>query len=91
MMEQIYTIQEGLLRLFQAGQRPAVDFTYEKATSETLCDHITVDGERYPVFDWRYSKKCYGIYAWILRPTPRPWNRSCFASWNWRNLSCKVR
>lgn len=72
MMEQIYTIQEGLLRLFQAGQRPAVDFTYEKATSETLCDHITVDGERYPVFDWRYSKKCYGIYASLLAHLGEP-------------------
>lgn len=65
MMEQIHTIYEGLQSLFVAGQRPAVDFIYEKAGTEHICDHIVFEGERLPVFDWRYSKKYYGVYATV--------------------------
>ena len=64
-MEYIHTINEGLLSLFEAGQRPAVDFAYEKATPESVCDHIVYENQRIPVFDWRYSKKYYGVYATV--------------------------
>ena len=64
-MEQIHTVYEGLRNLFEAGQRSSVEFTYEKADHESICDHIVFEGERYPVFDWRYSKKFYGVYATV--------------------------
>ena len=60
-MKKITTIEEGVESLFLAGQRPSVPFTYEKAGREDRCDSLILDGERYPIFTWRYHPKYYTL------------------------------
>lgn len=62
-MKMITDMQEGLLKMFEAGSREPVAFTYEKGTPETLCDYIETEGERIPIFTWRYNPRINGLYG----------------------------
>ena len=62
-MKMITDIQEGLQVMFKAGSCEPVAFEYEKGTPETLCDYIVAEGERIPVFTWRYNPRINGLYT----------------------------
>lgn len=62
-MKKIHTIDEGLERLFCAGQRASVPFLYRKAQQEDRYDVLILDGEAYPLFSWRYHPKYHTLMA----------------------------
>lgn len=64
-MYQIHTIEEGMQRLFEAGQRSPVDFQYVEADSSAICDYVIVNGEKLPLLTWRYSPKNNTIFNTI--------------------------
>ena len=61
MIHQISTIEEGMQKLFEAGQHSPVSFRYEFATSEEILDYLYVGGDKIPVLKWRYYPKHYTL------------------------------
>lgn len=51
---EISTIEEGMQRLFKAGQRSSVPFRYEYAEGTELFDYLYVEEDKIPVLKWRY-------------------------------------
>lgn len=61
MIHQISTIEEGMQKLFQAGQRAPVPFKYEYAQKTELLDYVYVHGDKIPILKWRYYPKHYTL------------------------------
>lgn len=61
MIHQISTVEEGMQRLFQAGQRSPVSFRYMYASQTELLDHAYINGNKLPIFKWRYYPKHYAL------------------------------
>ncbi|MEG1516273.1 MAG: hypothetical protein RSD95_15410 [Clostridia bacterium] len=59
MIHQVTTIEEGVQRLFLAGERPGISFTYHRASEHELFDTLEVNGACVPVLKWRYYPKHY--------------------------------
>lgn len=61
MIHQITTIEEGMQKLFEVGQRPPVSFKYEFASPDEILDYLHVDGDKIPVLKWRYYPKACSL------------------------------
>jgi len=61
MIHQVSTIEEGMQKLFEVGQRPPVCFQYEYAAREEIFDYLYVGDDKIPVLKWRYYPKHYTL------------------------------
>ena len=61
MNHQVATIEEGMQKLFRAGQRAMVPFQYEYAERNEILDYLYINEDKIPVLKWRYYPKHHAL------------------------------